>query len=80
MYIAVRTVHSFMGFRQKESSIIEKGDLEQLEKHTKQQFRLPWRKGLRETITQTDILILDEMSMLTGEFILAMDITLRVDH
>jgi len=78
MDIAVQTVHSFMGFRQKESSIIEKGDLEQLEKHMKQQLRLPWRKGTRETITQTDILILDEMSMLTGEFIQAMDITLRV--
>lgn len=78
MDITVQTAHSFLGFRQKESSMIDKGDLEKFEKHMKQQFALPWKQEARETIKQCDVLILDEMSMLTGEFIQAMDISLRV--
>ena len=58
--------------------MIDKGELEQLEKHTTQKFRQHWMQEVRETIRQCDILVVDEMSMLTGEFIEAMDTTLRV--
>jgi len=77
MNLSVQTIHSFLGYSAKETNMIDKGNMNMFDRHIKQQMRLPWKQQARETMNETDILIVDEMSMLTGEFIYGMDITLR---
>jgi hypothetical protein len=78
MDLRVQTAHSFLGFRQKESALIEKGDMEAFEKHVRRQFMMPWMQDKRQDMVECDVLIIDEISMLTSEFIHAIDITLKV--
>ena len=78
MDLKVQTVHSFFGFRQKESSLIDKGDMVGFEKNLKQQIRQSWRHSMFEKLRECDVLIVDEISMLTSEFISAMDTTSRI--
>jgi len=80
MDIRVQTVHSFFGFQKKESFLIEQGQMEEFEKHARQRSRNHWMREVRNRILECDILIVDEISMLTSEFITAIDITSKLSR
>ena len=75
MDVTVQTLHSFLDFRNVEQYF---SDWSSFEKHMIQQYKMPWASGKLDNIKKCDILIVDEVSLLTAEFIKGMDIALRV--
>lgn len=74
--VKAQTIHSFLGYRSHELDTIEKGDLALLEKMTKSSRRQGRFEG--GLIRFCDVLIVEEVSLLTPEFIEAMDMTLKI--
>ena len=74
--IKAQTIHSLLGFGPKELHSIEKGQVEQLEREVRRQ-RAKGRYSLHP-LTTCHVLVVEEVSMLTPEFVQAMDSTMRL--
>ena len=73
--IKAQTVHSFFGFQSMELRIMEKS-IKAFEDMIKYQHSR--KKKSRQNIVDCDVLIIDEISMLTSEFLYALDITAKL--
>ncbi len=76
--VKTQTVHSFLGIRQEEMKHIDKRNTDLFEQ------AITRRRNRRGTASDAhlscDILVVEEVSMLTSEFIQAMDTTLRIER
>ena len=73
--INAQTVHSFFGFQSRELRVLERS-LKAFEDMIR--FQHKRQSKSRENLVECDLLIVDEISMLTSEFIYALDITARL--
>ena len=71
--VEIQTIHSLLHFHPKTSTWIEEGRFEKVEKWAAAQLAVDWSR-LREA----EILLVEEVSMMTGNFLKAVDICTRV--
>lgn len=74
--LKTQTIHSLLGFGRQEVLLVERGDIAEIEGSVKKQ-RTKGRYA-SSPVSLCDVLVVEEVSMLTPEFFQAMDSTMRL--
>lgn len=73
----VQTIHSLLCFDSMINKLIDSGKLEKVEKKAMKMCRQPWSSAIKSTLQGADFLVIEEISMMTGNFLHAVDLCLR---
>ena len=76
--VGVQTIHSLLCLTQSTSKLIEEGKLERLEKQMSLLLCRGYANASVDILQGCDILVIEEISMISGHFMQAIDTCLRV--